>query len=408
MGLTKTLVKTLEKVLTKEEVQQRICRLYQKVNAAQKEWDAVFIFNKVNQYYLTGTMQDGTFVLKSDGSYAYFVRRSYERAKLECLIDAVYPMRSFADVKQVIGEDIHTIYLETDTVTLSIQERLEKYFDIDAVYSADNLISKVRAIKSAYELECLREAGERNRILLYDVLPPILEKVEGINEADMSAIVFKEMIQLGYHGYTRMSMFQGEMVVGEITFGNNSIYPNCYYGPGGIKGISPATPFVGDRERTLKKGDLIFIDIGFGMYGYNVDCTQVYMYKADVPEVCQKAHRECLALIKKTAAMLKPGNIPSQIYRDVLSDKEPAFFENFMGFGSETMPFLGHGVGLHVDEYPVIAKGFDEPLEENMVIALEPKKGCVNHGMVGVEDTYIVTPNGGECITFGEREIIVI
>jgi Xaa-Pro aminopeptidase len=78
---------------------------------------------------------------------------------------------------------------------------------------------------------------------------------------------------------------------------------------------------------------------------------------------------------------------------------EPAFLENFMGYGSRRAGFLGHGTGLQVDEFPVIAKGFDDPLEEGMVIALEPKKGVRNVGMVGTENTFIVAPGGGRSIT---------
>jgi Xaa-Pro aminopeptidase len=75
------------------------------------------------------------------------------------------------------------------------------------------------------------------------------------------------------------------------------------------------------------------------------------------------------------------------------------FLQNFMGFGNRKVKFLGHGVGLLIDELPVIAEGFDEPLEEGMVFALEPKKGIENIGMVGIENTFIVTAKGGECIT---------
>jgi len=70
-----------------------------------------------------------------------------------------------------------------------------------------------------------------------------------------------------------------------------------------------------------------------------------------------------------------------------------------MGFGDRRANFLGHGVGLQIDELPVLADGFDEPLEAGMVLALEPKKGIPSVGMVGIEDTFIVTPEGGRSIT---------
>jgi len=79
-----------------------------------------------------------------------------------------------------------------------------------------------------------------------------------------------------------------------------------------------------------------------------------------------------------------------------------------MGVGSERVKFLGHGVGLQIDEYPVIADKFNEPLAENMTLAIEPKRSIENFGIVGVEDTYVITKDGGRCLTHGEKEIIVV
>jgi Xaa-Pro aminopeptidase len=79
-----------------------------------------------------------------------------------------------------------------------------------------------------------------------------------------------------------------------------------------------------------------------------------------------------------------------------------------MGFGGRRVQFLGHGIGLEVDEMPVIASGFDEPLEEGMTIALEPKKGIEGVGMVGIENTFVVTPGGGRPITGRDRGLIPV
>jgi Xaa-Pro aminopeptidase len=70
-----------------------------------------------------------------------------------------------------------------------------------------------------------------------------------------------------------------------------------------------------------------------------------------------------------------------------------------MGFGKRQVKFLGHGIGLNVDEFPVIAKGFDAPITEGMVFAVEPKKGIAGIGMVGIENTFLVSASGGEIIT---------
>ena len=111
---------------------------------------------------------------------------------------------------------------------------------------------------------------------------------------------------------------------------------------------------------------------------------------------------------RRIAELMVPGAVPSDIYNRVMEDLSTEFKQNFMGFGSRQVKFLGHGVGLHVDELPLIASGYRAPLQAGMTLALEPKKGIADVGMVGVEDTYVVEEGGGRCITGGGSDIIVV
>ena len=391
---------------TKQEILGRIGKLY---NEMQKynDWDFVFITDKINQYYFTGTIQDGLFVLKNDGSYYYFVRKSFERAKNECIIkENLYPMVSYRDAANITGKNINKIYIETENTTYAALERMGKYYDISKIASLDKIMKNIRAVKSSYELSWMEESGRHHKILFEEIIPSIL--FEGMSEIELTAEIYKRMLNLGYHGVTRFGMFQNESIVGQLGFGVNSIYPANFDGPGGMLGMCPAVPIIGDRNRLLKKGDLIFIDIGYGINGYHSDRTQVYMFKQNPPDYAVNFHKKCMEIQKETAELLKPGNIPSEIYNKITSKLDADFLSGFMGVGNERVKFLGHGVGLQVDEYPVIANKFDDPLIENMTVAVEPKRSIENFGIVGVEDTYIVTKNGGRCITGGEKEIIVV
>jgi Xaa-Pro aminopeptidase len=124
-----------------------------------------------------------------------------------------------------------------------------------------------------------------------------------------------------------------------------------------------------------------------------------YMFKKSIPEYAIKIHCKCVDIQNEIAELLKSDAIPSEIYNEIMNNLDTKFLENFMGYGNRRVNFLGHGIGLLIDEIPVIAEGFKEPLKEGMVFAIEPKKGIKNIGMVGIENTFIVTPNGGECIT---------
>ena len=336
----------------------------------------------------------------------YFARRSFERAKAESPLDCIFPMESYRDVAKIIGNELGNTLVETEVLTIGILERLKKHFSIKHMYPVENILFDVRSNKSPYELYWIKESGKKHEYLLDEVVPGILR--EGMSELEFTAELYEKMLKLGYHGVSRFYMYQTEMIAGQIAFGENSLCPTNFDGPGGMQGMCPAVPIIGSRDRYLKKGDLVFIDIGFGMYGYHSDRTQVYMFGAKPSEEVIKAHRKCIEVEKRTASLLKRGSIPSEIYKKVMDTLDDDFLNNFMGFGTRKVKFLGHGIGLHIDELPVIANGFNNPLQENMAIAVEPKKGVAGVGMVGVEDTYIVTPDGGECITGGEKDIIVV
>ncbi|WP_067048683.1 M24 family metallopeptidase [Methanofollis ethanolicus] len=379
------------------ELKDRMGRFRARMDADNPDWELAVFFGKINLYYFTGTMQDGMLLVPRDDEAVFRVRRSYERACDESLFPCIRPMGSFRDAAGDLGHPFGTVHLETELVPLALLQRFRKHFPFDHTQSLDRQAAKVRAVKSAYELGCMERAGEVHRRVLEERVPGLLR--EGMTEMAFITALYDVMVEEGHQGIVRFGGFGTEMAVGQVGFGESSIYPTCFDGPGGSYGLSPAVPLLGSRERRLKRGDLVFVDVGCGVAGYHTDKTMTYMFGAPLPDEAVLAHRRCVEVQHRTAAMLRPGAVPSAIYDAVMGDLEPAFRENFMGFGARQAKFLGHGIGLQVDEMPVIARGFDDPLEENMVFAVEPKKGIRGVGMVGTENTFVVTPAGGRCIT---------
>jgi Xaa-Pro dipeptidase len=379
------------------ELQQRLNRFRQRLNTTQPNWEMSVIFSKINLYYFTGTMQEGMLLIPRHDEAIFWVRRSLERALDESFFPTIKPMESYRDAAKHYPTLPPSVHIEKEFVPLAMFDRFAKYFPFQATHSADGAIGAVRAVKSDYELGLMRQSGQIHQRVLEEIVPNLLR--EGMSEVDLAIELNTTLLREGHQGLVRFAMFDTEMVLGHIAFGESSLYPTSFNGPGGNYGMGPAVPLIGNHHRKLKKGDLVFLDVGCGVQGYHTDKTATYMFGAPIPEDAQKIHHQCVDIQNKLAAQLIPGAIPSQIYQNTIDTITPDFLENFMGYGNRTVKFLGHGIGLTVDETPVLAKGFDEPLTEGICFALEPKKGIAGVGMVGIENTFAVTPGGGECLT---------
>jgi len=395
--------------LTLQELLQRREKFTALMTSRFPRWNSAVIMENVNKYYFTGTIQDGVLVIRRDGSLIYGVRRSLERALEESPLPRqnIVGISTYRDLAEALSGDLGEVYVEGDTMPVATRDRLAKYFTMENVGYLDSVIRTVRSVKSPYEIGAIREAAEAHRKLLEENVPALLR--EGMTEHEFLGEFSREMYRLGHQGIARFHQFQVDISIGQVVFGTNVLAPTWFDSPGGCRGNGPWAPFSGDPDRKLKKGDPVFVDPGFGMRGYHSDKTQVYFFGGEPPQDFVKAHRFCIDIEKRLAEMLKPGEIPSKIYETIMASIPPERQDHFMGVSpGHRVKFLGHGVGLNIDEFPVIAKGFDEPLEENMVLALEPKCAVNGIGMAGVEDTYLVTPQGGECLTGGGRDIILV
>jgi len=388
------------------EISQRVSRLQHRLR--EEAVDGALILDPLNMYYYTGTMQQGVVFVPSEGEPVFLVRRSYERAQLETPLQRVVPLPGFSQLRATLADlGLRTNILGVAEAPLSVAvfKTLAKAFPGGTFTDIGTLLGMVRAVKSDYEVGLIRKAGALHETV-YDAIPAMIR--EGMTEWELGAEIHKKMMALGYTGIARFAVYGMELFLGIVSFGESGNYPTASIGPGGLLGLSPAFPLVGGKKQ-LGRGEPIFVDTGFGYEGYFTDKTRVFSLGA-LPAAAVEAHKVCLDIQEAVRCRLKPGAIPSRIYEEVYSEfVYPRGFEkHFMGFGSNQVPFLGHGIGLAIDEFPVIANKVHTPLEANMVIAVEPKKGLEGLGLVGVENTFRVTAEGGERLTPGSDEMTMV
>lgn len=388
------------------ELQSRMERFRRKMDEQDPSWELTVVFSKLNLYYFTGTMQEGMLLIPRNGEAILWIRRSFDRAVDESLFPVIKPMDSFRDAAGSIAKMPEYVHMETEFVSLAMIKRFQKYFPFQDVRPVDQAIAEIKAVKSEWELALMREAGRIHQLVLEEKVPHILR--EGMSELEFGLELYTMMVKEGHQGISRFGMFDTELILGHIAFGESSIYPTSFNGPGGNYGMGAAVPSLGSRDRKLRKGDLVFVDVGCGFQGYHSDKTVTYMFGKKPDQHVLDEHLKCVDIQNRIAEMLKPGVTPSSIYNTIMDNLDPAFLENFMGFGKRQVKFLGHGIGLTIDEWPVIANGFDKPLTEGMAMAVEPKKGIQGVGMVGIENTFLITPKGGVCITGSNPGLIMV
>lgn len=396
----------MNQIVPKSELKNRMSNFRKHMDSIYPEWEIAILFTNISLYYFTGTMQNGMLVIQKDGDEILWVYRSYERAVDESQFDNIKNMKSYREAAQYYGTLPNEVYIEMDHIPIGFFNRIKSYFSFEKALSLENVLSEVRAVKSEYELELIYKAGDIHRQILEDYVPTVLR--EGMSEAELGVLIYSKMMELGHHGISRFQMFDTEMLLGNVGFGTSSIYPTYFDGPGGNLGLSAAVPLFGNRERKLKKGDLVFIDMGCGVDGYHTDKTMVYSFGRPQEKWVLDYHMECVSIQNQIVKKLKPGAICSQIYKEIMDNLDEKFLEHFMGFGNRRVNFLGHSIGLCIDEFPVIARGFDKPIAANMVFALEPKRGIPDVGMVGIENTFVVKETGAISVTGTNPGMIIV
>lgn len=388
------------------EARERAARLRSHLVELAPAASGILVFSRLAIYHLSGAWISGLLWIPLEAEPVLLCRKGFERARLDSPLERIGEYKSYSQLPGLLkdaGAPLGgTAAVEMSGLPWSMGEMLRSRLPGVELVSGDTALAWTRAVKTPWELAKLRLAGRRHDQALNDTLPGLIRP--GMTEREIALAVWDAYYRHGHQGMMRMQNAGEEIFLGHVAAGDSANYPSVFNGPVGLRGAHPVLPFLGYAGKVWQRDEPLVLDCGFCLEGYHTDKTQVFWAEeAVIPEDADRAHDFCLQIQEHLAARLLPGAVPAELYRDcikiVLAN---GMGEGFMGLGGNKVGFLGHGIGLAIDEWPVIAPGFDRPLEENMVLALEPKIGLPSLGMVGVENTFVVTPQGGECLT-GER-----
>ncbi len=370
---------------------------------AETGLEAALLCDNANIYYLTGRVFSGFIYLPATGMPAYFVKRPVH-------LDAprMGHIRKPEDIPsglQRVAPDINipeTIALELSSLSYTMAVRLQKALGDKRPADLSPIMSLARSRKTAREISLLRISGVKQE-RVYRRIPMIYRP--GMTDIQLQIEIERLLRLEGCLGQFRISGSEMELYMGNVLVGDNADVPSPYDFAMGGAGSDPSLP-VGASGLCIGDGMAVMIDMNGNFTGYMTDMTRTFSC-GSLPQEALIAHSLSIDICHELAAMGRPGIEARALYDRALEMVRRAGLEDYFMGHRQHAGFVGHGVGIEINEWPVIAPRSKHILAEGNVIALEPKFVIPGVGAVGVENTYLVNTEGDmECLTRAPQEII--
>lgn len=346
------------------------------------------LIQRADLFYFSGTGQNAHLYVPAEGKPVLIVKKSLPRAREESALEEIIPFTGWDIVKDAVASSLTPgarIGVESDVLPANLFFRYAKLLADYNLVDISPHIRLIRAVKSQYELEQMQEAAAISEAVFNHARTVIRE---GMTEVELSSHLEMQARIHGHQGYVRMRGFNQELYYGHIMAGESAAAISFFDGPTGGSGLNPSYP-QGAGISLIKAHEPILIDFVGLFGGYMVDQTRIFCLGKPARHLLE-AHKQALNIKNMLIELGKPGVNGSILYARAEEMADRAGLANhFMGY-VEKVSFVGHGVGIELDELPVIARNFDQPLQKNMVFALEPKFIFPGEGVVGVEDTFMV------------------
>ncbi len=389
------------------ELKNRIEKLQKEM--AIHSLDAILLLQNADLFYFTGAIQQGALYVPIEGDPLYLVRKDYARARMESGLKDLVPFKSPRDIPGVLADFGRvmpkTVAMELDVVPVSVMNRFKGVLGDAVISDATPLIRTVRAIKSDYEINIMKDAA----LIVDKVCKRAAEVIrEGMTDLDLAAELEFTARKAGHQGLVRMRGFNNELFYAHVFSGNDSAVPTYSDTPLGGVGLNPSFP-QGASYKKIRRHEPITVDFSGIFDGYIVDQTRMFSI-GELPTKLTKAYVDMVAIQEHAKKTAKPGVSWGGLYDECLEMANTmGYRDHFMGSKGAQVSFIGHGTGVELDEYPFIARGFnDYQLQEKMTFAFEPKAVFPGLGAVGVENTFWVAKDGLKHLTFSNQDLIVL
>lgn len=389
-------------LLAPGELRLRLSKVQRKMREAGI--DAILVADNANKYYLTGRVYAGYAFLPSEGEPVWLVRRPVELGG-----EGVMYFRRPDELPSLISAAGAAPYavlgLEYDIAPYSQVVRMQDLFASSSpsmrFANLNPLMREARAVKTPEEVRLMTMSGYKHE-QVYHKVPGLFQT--GMTDLELQVEIERLSRLEGCLGVFRISGQSMELFMGNILAGKNADVPTPYDFAMGGAGLDPSLP-VGASGEEIKEHTTVMVDLNGDYTGYMTDMTRVFSL-GSLPRLALDAHQCSIDICRMFEREALPG-VEAKVLHSMIEDmvRERGLERYFMGHRQHA-GFVGHGLGIEINELPVIAPRSRAILEENNMVALEPKFVIPEVGAVGIENTYHITADGARSITNAPEEII--
>ena len=358
-------------------------------------------------FYYTGTTQPSILVV-TPKNYHLIVTSGFDFAVEETWLmpDHLSPGKGYEDVKEWVkkwGIENGRLGMELDILPTALYLRVSKILPQFTVTDISKMVLEQRKIKDAKEVEDTKEACR----IVHQGHARVLEVLhDGMTELELSAELENAYRRAGHEGFYFIRQFDFFMGQGILASGENlSKIAGKVQSISGV-GLGHSLP-LGASLKKIRRGEMIVVDIPTYYQGYHCDQSRTYV-AGKAPEACRSIYQGVKEIADRMIKRLRPGIRCADAYETALGFANELCLEPFfmrLGKNHKKVPFIGHGVGLELNEPPILGQNSDETIEEGMIFALEME---MTHGpgeVVKLEDTLLMTSEGAELLTLTPRDL---
>jgi Xaa-Pro dipeptidase len=388
------------------EIETRIAKLQKALR--DEQMDGALILQNSDLFYFSGTIQQSHLYIPAQGDAVLMTRKSFERAQAESPLKQIAFLSSPKKIAAILKTHglamPQRLGMELDVLPVNLFHMYINLFEGPDILDVSPAIRMLRAIKSPHEQAIMAEAAR-----LSDAVAAHVKEIiqPGMTELELAGLVEAHARKLGHQGFIRMRLWGNELFYGHLLAGASAAVPSYLASPTGGSAANPAVA-QGAGFASIAPNEPVLVDYAFAFNGYISDHTRIFSI-GQLPDELMNAHTAMLKIQEGLKQAAKPGVPAGQIYEmGIALAADAGLGDHFMGAGPQRIRFVGHGVGLELDEFPFLAKGQQMPLQEGMVIALEPKAVFPGKGVVGIENTHVVTQKGLNQLGHYPDEITVV